>query len=107
MINRGGESISATEIERLIIHHPSVEMVAVIPMPDPVMGERVCAYIQPHSGALPGFDDILAFLKGQGVSVLHLPERIEFVDAMPLAGTGKIDKRKLIEDIKKKIGLNS
>jgi 2,3-dihydroxybenzoate-AMP ligase len=104
MINRGGESISATEIERLIIHHPRVEVVAVIPMPDPVMGERVCAYIQPKPGGAPEFNDIISFLKSQGASVLHLPERIEFVDTMPLTGTGKVDKRNLMEDIKKRMG---
>ena len=52
MINRGGESISATEIEKLINRHPGVAAVAVIPMPDPVMGERVCAYIEPKAGAV-------------------------------------------------------
>jgi non-ribosomal peptide synthetase component E (peptide arylation enzyme) len=63
MINRGGESISATEIEKLIIGHPDVSLVAVIPMPDPVMGERVCAYIQPKAGAKLSFEKIIAYLK--------------------------------------------
>jgi len=70
-------------------------------MPDPVMGERVCAYIQPKPGGAPEFSEIISFLKSQGASVLHLPERIEFVDTMPLTGTGKIDKRNLMEDIKR------
>ena len=63
MINRGGESISAVEIEKLISDHPDVALVAVIPMPDPEMGERVCAYIQPRPGARLHFDDIISFLK--------------------------------------------
>jgi 2,3-dihydroxybenzoate-AMP ligase/mycobactin salicyl-AMP ligase len=57
MINRGGESISATEIEELINRHPEVAAVAVIPMPDPIMGERVCAYIQPKPRAQLTFDE--------------------------------------------------
>jgi 2,3-dihydroxybenzoate-AMP ligase len=103
MINRGGESISATEIERLISRHPDVAAVAVIPMPDPLMGERVCAYIQPKSGAQLTFDVIISFLKEQKASVLQLPERIECIDAMPYTGAQKMDKKSLREDIEKKL----
>jgi non-ribosomal peptide synthetase component E (peptide arylation enzyme) len=103
MINRGGESISATEIERLITRHPGVAAVAVIPMPDPLMGERVCAYVQPKAGARLTFEEIISFLKGQKASVLQLPERIEFIDAMPYTGVQKTDKRSLQEDIAKKL----
>jgi non-ribosomal peptide synthetase component E (peptide arylation enzyme) len=103
MINRGGESISATEIEELINRHATVAAVAVIPMPDPFMGERVCAYIQPKSGTRLTFDEIISFLKGQKASVLQLPERIEFIDSMPYTGAQKTDKRSLQEDIAKKL----
>jgi 2,3-dihydroxybenzoate-AMP ligase/mycobactin salicyl-AMP ligase len=103
MVNRGGESISATEIERLISRHADVAAVAVIPMPDPLMGERVCAYIQPKTGTRLCFDDIISFLKGQKASVLQLPERIEFINAMPYSGAEKIDKRSLRQDIEKKL----
>jgi 2,3-dihydroxybenzoate-AMP ligase len=103
MINRGGESISATQIEELISRHPDVAAVAVIPMPDPVMGERVCAFIQPKAGAQLTFDEIISFLKGQKASVLQLPERMEFIDAMPYTGAQKMDKKSLREDIEKKL----
>ncbi|MBN1104682.1 MAG: long-chain fatty acid--CoA ligase, partial [Deltaproteobacteria bacterium] len=104
MINRGGESISATEIERLIDRHPDVAAVGVIAMPDPLMGERVCAYIQPRAGAQITFEDIISFLRGQKASVLQLPERIEFIEAMPYTGAQKMDKRSLRMDIEKKLG---
>jgi len=107
MINRGGESISATEIEGLIIGCPGVAMVAVIPMPDPMMGERVCAYIQPKPGIDLNFDKIIAYLKEKKASVLQFPERIEFIDHMPLTKAEKVDKRALLEDIKKKISFSS
>jgi non-ribosomal peptide synthetase component E (peptide arylation enzyme) len=103
MINRGGESISATEIERLINRHPGVAAVAVIPMPDPLMGERVCAYIQPRLGARLDFEGIISFLREQKASVLQLPEWIEFIDAMPYTGVQKVDKKSLREDIEKKL----
>ncbi|MCK4792542.1 MAG: AMP-binding protein, partial [Desulfobacteraceae bacterium] len=70
MINRGGESISAVETEKLISDHPDVAIVAVIPVPDPEMGERVCAYIQPKPGAELSFQKIVSFLKDRKASVL-------------------------------------
>ncbi len=103
MINRGGESISAAEIEKLISSHPAVALVAVVPMPDPVMGEKACAYIQPMPGAELDFDAVIAFLKDNKASVLQLPERIEFMEKIPLTQTGKLNKRALTEDICKKI----
>jgi non-ribosomal peptide synthetase component E (peptide arylation enzyme) len=103
MINRGGESISATDIEKLIILHPEVAVVGVIPMPDRLMGERVCAYIEPEQGASLTFEGIIEFLKSRNASVLQLPERIIFIDKMPVTGVGKLDKKALRNDIEKKI----
>jgi non-ribosomal peptide synthetase component E (peptide arylation enzyme) len=104
MINRGGESISATVIEGLIDRHPDVVAVAVIAMPDEVMGERVCAYIQPRSGCQLCFEAVIAFLREDlKASVLELPERIEFIDAMPYTGAQKFDKSVLRKDIRTKL----
>ena len=103
MINRGGESISATEIEKLINRHPDVAVVAVIAMPDPLMGERACAYIQPNKDAQLTFDGIIGFLKDQKASVLQLPERIEFVDVMPYTAAQKLNKQALRADIESKL----
>jgi 2,3-dihydroxybenzoate-AMP ligase/mycobactin salicyl-AMP ligase len=105
MINRGGESISATEIERLINRHQDVVAVAVIAMPDPDMGERVCAYIESRAGSGLTFEGVISFLKGQKASVLQLPERIEFIDVMPYTGARKLDKKSLRKDIEKKLGM--
>lgn len=105
IILRGGENIVPAEIERLIITHPGVEDVSVIGMPDKEMGERICAYIKPVSGAKPSFEEIISFLKDKGASVLQLPERIEFIDSIPLTKVGKADKRALKEDIKRRLGI--
>ncbi len=106
IILRGGENISAVEIENLVSTHEQVEVVAVIGMPDEELGERICAYIQPRSdtGELT-FDDIITYLRQKGASVLQLPERIEFVDSIPLTKVGKVDKKALREHIKKRMGL--
>jgi 2,3-dihydroxybenzoate-AMP ligase/mycobactin salicyl-AMP ligase len=103
MINRGGESISATEIEKLINRHPDIAIVAVIPMPDPLMGERTCAYIQTKPETTLTFEDVIAFLKRQNAAVLQLPERIEFVESMPFTKAEKLDKQALRKDIEAKL----
>ncbi len=103
MINRGGESISATVIEGLIERHPDVAVVAVVAMPDPVMGERVCAYVQPKRGAQLRFEDVISFLREHKASVLELPERIEFIESMPYTAAQKLDKQALRADIAKKL----
>jgi len=104
IILRGGENINTAEIEKLIIGHPMVENVAVIGMPDKELGERICAYIRLAPKSALGFDGIISFLKDKGASVLQLPERIEFVDEIPLTKVGKADKKALVEDIKKRLG---
>ncbi len=105
VILRGGENIIPADIEGLIIDHPDVEAVSVIGMPDEELGERACAYIQPAPGTKPSSDGIIAFLRRKGASLLQLPERIEFIDSLPLTKVGKVDKRALKEDIRKRVGL--
>ena len=105
IIVRGGENISPVEMENLIMAHPDVVAAAVVGMPDPIMGERACAYIQARQDVGIDLEEINAFLKDRGASVLQCPERVESVDAMPVTGAkGLIDKKVLQEDIKKKIG---
>jgi non-ribosomal peptide synthetase component E (peptide arylation enzyme) len=53
------------------------------------------------------FEEIIAILKSKGASVLQLPERIEFVDSIPLTNIGKPDKKALRDDIKRRMGLDT
>ena len=103
-ILRGGETISAVGIERLVSSHPAVADVAIIGMPDPDLGERICAYVRIKEGATLCFEELIAYLKDSGASVLQLPERLELIDRIPLTNIGKADKKVLKEDIKKKLG---
>ncbi len=100
IIIRGGENISAKEVEELVISHPRVEQVAAVAMPDPILGERVCAFIKPKKGAILSFEEIVSYLKEKKTSVFNFPERIEVIEEMPLTNVGKVDKRKLREEIK-------
>lgn len=103
VIIRGGENISAKEVEELIGGHPGVDQVAAVGMPDPVLGERVCAFIKPKPGQVVTLEDIISHLKAQSTSVLYLPERVEVVPEIPLTPVGKIDKKSLREAIRIKI----
>lgn len=105
IIIRGGENISPIEMEMLLLKHPLVEDVAVVGMPDERLGERACAYIKPKKGGKPTLEEVVAFLKMQGASVLQLPERIELIAEIPLTNIGKADKKALREDIRKRMGL--
>ncbi|NWG01652.1 MAG: AMP-binding protein [Syntrophaceae bacterium] len=103
IIIRGGENISTKEVEELISGYFKVEQVAVVGMPDPILGERVCAFIKPKKDEKITFEEILSYLKGEKASVLYFPERIEMVEEMPLTNVGKFDKMRLKESIKEKL----
>jgi 2,3-dihydroxybenzoate-AMP ligase/mycobactin salicyl-AMP ligase len=103
IIIRGGENIGAQEVEELISSHPSVEYVTVIGMPDPDLGEQVCAYIKLVEGTSVFHDDIIHHMKQIGASKKFFPARIEFVEEIPLTAAGKADKKMLKKDIEEKL----
>ncbi|MFD3313326.1 class I adenylate-forming enzyme family protein [Streptomyces sp. NPDC058694] len=99
VIIRKGENISAKEIEDLLHRHPAVGDVAVIGLPDPERGERVCAVIeQPEKTPQLTLSAIADYLRAEGLSVHKLPEQLELVDALPRNETlRKVLKYKLRE----------
>ena len=103
MINRGGEHLSAEEIENLILTHPAVHNAAVIGMPDPDMGERICAYVIPKPGQTMALPELCSFLLAKNIAKFKLPERLELVGEFPLTNIGKVSKKDLREDIANKL----
>ncbi len=99
LINRGGEKISAEEIENLILTHPAVQNVACVPMPDPVLGERMCAYVITRGGQSLTLQQLAVYLLEQEIAKHKLPERLEIVDEFPLSPFGKVSKKNLTERI--------
>jgi 2,3-dihydroxybenzoate-AMP ligase len=99
LINRGGEKISCEEVENLVFAHPKVRAVTLVAMPDPVFGEKACAFVIPREGETLGFDELIAFLKAQDIAAFKLPERLEIVAEFPLSPVGKILKRALREQL--------
>jgi len=103
IIIRGGEKISSKEVEELISGHAKVEQVAAVGMPDPILGEKVCAFIKPRRDEKIAFEEIISYLKKKKTSVLYLPERVEVIEEMPLTNVGKVDKKRLREEIVEKL----
>lgn len=103
LINRGGEKISAEEIENLILRYPKVESVCVVAMPDEVYGERACAFVVPKTDQTIGFRELTDFLLQQRIAKFKLPERLEIVGHFPLSPAGKILRRELRTMIERKL----
>jgi 2,3-dihydroxybenzoate-AMP ligase len=103
LINRGGEKISAEEIENLILSHPAVQNVACVPMPDPVLGERMCAYVIVRAGKTLTLPELVTFLMNEEIAKQKLPERLELVEDFPLSPFGKVSKKDLTEKIALKL----
>ena len=103
LINRGGEKISAEEIENLLLGHDSIHMAAVVAMPDAVMGERSCAFVILKPGCSLTLNQLTGFLQDKQIAKFKLPERLELVDTFPLSGMGKVSKKDLRNMIAEKL----
>lgn len=93
-INRGGEKIAPEEVEDRLLAHPAVRDVALVGLPDPVLGEKSCAFVVPH-GAAPTRADLARFLTDAGLAAFKLPDRVVAVESLPRTAIGKIDRRAL------------
>ncbi len=103
MIIRGGQNIYPAEIENLLVPHPGIAAVAIVGMPDPVMGERACAFVVPRPGQTLTLDDIVTFLRAKQIAPYKLPERVEIIDKLPVVGEQKVDKKLLVQDVTAKL----
>jgi 2,3-dihydroxybenzoate-AMP ligase len=103
LINRGGEKISAEEIEAHLVAHPAVRSAAVVAMPDAALGERVCAYVTLRPNSTLALAQLREFLLVRGVARFKWPERLEIVAEMPVTNVGKIRKATLRNDIERKL----
>ncbi len=103
-INRGGEKISSEEVENLILAHPAVLNVAVVAMPDPILGERACACVIPRPGASLTLEELTVFLvRDKRVAKFKVPERLEVRERFPTTPVGKISKKDLREEIRRSL----
>lgn len=98
IIIRGGINISPSEVEGLIQEHEDVASVCVVKMPDPVLGERCCAFVVPVGDKQVTVGDLARFLAERGVAKYKFPERVELRSALPLTPDGGKVMRKALED---------
>ncbi|WP_326686135.1 (2,3-dihydroxybenzoyl)adenylate synthase [Streptomyces sp. NBC_01795] len=104
LINRGGEKISAEEVENLIYRLPGVARVAAVAKADPDLGERVCAVVVVEPGADLTLESVRAALTAMQVARYKLPEDLVVMDELPLTKVGKIDKKRLRDVVRGKAG---
>ncbi|NLV80312.1 MAG: (2,3-dihydroxybenzoyl)adenylate synthase [Rhodococcus sp.] len=93
-INRGGEKVAAEEVENHLVAHPAVLDVAVVSMPDQYLGERTCAFVVTE-GEPPKALALKTFLRERGLAAYKIPDKVQFVDAFPVTGVGKISRVEL------------
>ncbi len=95
VIIRGGENISAQEVEALLVTHPAVAEAACVAAPDPVMGEEVCAFVILAGGIEPTLEELRAHLVAQGLARFKLPSRLEIRTDLARTASGKVQKAPL------------
>jgi acyl-CoA synthetase (AMP-forming)/AMP-acid ligase II len=103
LINRGGEKVSAKEVEDILHQHPAIAEAAVVSMPHARLGETVCAYLILKPGASVDLDGVLASMAGAGVAKQKYPERLEIVESFPRTASGKVRKDQLRADIRQRL----
>jgi cyclohexanecarboxylate-CoA ligase len=98
VILRGGENLSAKEIEDLLFEHPEIEEVAIVGYPDEVLGERSCAVVV--AARELELDDLVSYLRSRSVANQKLPERLLQVKALPKTASGKVQKYRLRDELR-------
>jgi acyl-coenzyme A synthetase/AMP-(fatty) acid ligase len=99
VINRGGVKINPADIEAAISEHPDVVQVALIPKPDELLGERICAVLAMRAGASVTVQELGAFLEHRKIAKMRRPEHVVIMDELPMTPTKKVIKRKLFEQL--------
>jgi cyclohexanecarboxylate-CoA ligase len=97
IIIRGGENISAKEIEDHLFEHPLIADIGIVAYPDPILGERVCAVVVPSAGEAISLPAITHWLAARNIARQKLPEHLIVLDELPRTPSGKVQKYKLRE----------
>lgn len=104
IIIRGGENISANEIDADLMQMPGMGAHATIGMPDERLGERICTFYVPEDPTRPlTLDQVKEYMQAQGVAKRLWPERIEPIEELPTTPTGKIQRFKLADELKRRM----
>ena len=99
MVRRGGENISAAEVENVLALHPAVAAAALVPIPDELFGELPKAFIQLTPGHAPDTQTAVSLLEHARARLARfkVPAYLEFVESFPMTPSARVEKRKLTE----------
>jgi acyl-CoA synthetase len=101
IIIRGGENVSAAEVEELLVRMPGVAEVAVVAAPDARLGEVGCAYFRMQTGqTAPGIANVRSFLEGSGLARQKWPEHVRSTEEFPRTPSGKVQKFVLRQELR-------
>ena len=96
VINRGGHKFNPRDVEDLLDSHPKILQSAIVPMPDPVLGEKACCFVALRPGVTDvALEELVAFLAERNIAKMKFPERLVVVSEMPLTPTRKVIKGRL------------
>ena len=95
IINRGGVKFNPVDVEMLLDAHPKILQSALVPMPDPVLGEKACAFVVLRGDQSVTLEELVEYLLGKNIAKNKLPERLVIIPEMPLTPTRKIIKGRL------------
>src|SRR5690606_35187672 len=101
-VNRGGEKISADEVESHLLAHPDIFDAALISVPDDYLGERSCAFIIPRGRALKP-SEVKAWIRNRGLAAYKVPDRIIFVESFQATAVGKVSRKDLRESLRRRL----
>ena len=103
IIIRGGQNIYPKEIEDFLTAHSKIIEASVVPMPDTDMGEKACAFVVLKKGETFTFEEMVSYLKSKKIANFKIPERLELIEALPLAGGSKINKKEMTGIVTEKL----
>lgn len=95
VIHRGGETVSASDLEEHLFAHPGIYAAAAVAMPDEYLGEKICAAVV-FSGKALTLAELNSFLDTRGVSAHTKPDMLAPLPALPKTAVGKVDKKQII-----------
>lgn len=103
MINVAGENVYPKEVEDILLRHPNLRDACVVPSPHDVKGEVPVAYVVERERGRTSEEEVKTFFLERGAPYAH-PRRVIFLDALPLGGTGKLDRSALKQRAREEAG---
>jgi long-chain acyl-CoA synthetase len=101
----GGENIAPSEVEKMLERHPAIEQACVVPVTDEIKGTKPVAFVALKQGASASEAEIKDYALAHGPAYAH-PRRVWILDAIPLSGTNKVDRKALVQDAETRIRSN-